>query len=77
MPVGRVPEPDPTDPMRGFRASLIRGLKTPQGKELEEVVGQAEQWLYRLWANRGYKDDEVADALKQAKGRRGEPGAAD
>ena len=48
MPVGRVPQPDP---MRGFRASLIRGLKTTQGEELEEVIGQAEQWLYGLWAN--------------------------
>ena len=67
MPVGRVPEPDP---MRGFRASLIRGLKTTQGKEFEEVIGQAEQWLYELWANRGYRDAEVADALKQAKRRR-------
>jgi len=56
--------------MRGFRASLIRGLKTTQGKELEEVIGQAEQWLYELWANRGYRDAEVADALKQAKRRR-------
>jgi len=64
MPVGRVPEPDP---MRGFRASLIRSLKTTQGKELEEVIGQAEQWLYGLWDKRGDRDEEVAAALKQAK----------
>jgi hypothetical protein len=63
--------------MRGFRASLIRGLKTTQGKELEEVIGQAEQWLYELWANQRYRDEEMANALKQPKRHRGESGATE